>query len=137
LRHSTGAGFQDCNAALIVSNGVLVLAAGIFRVKGIAKASIKMSRTAKEGVIVVSKDDKKTSLFEINCDTDFVAKNEDFINFAKELSVLNNKCSSDIDNLNQSLMKNPIKVADNLVSFLATVGAKKAVGRTKTFHPAH
>ena len=59
LRQSTGAGFKDCNAALKESNGDLDKAAEILRVKGIAKASKKMSRDAKEGVIVVSGDNKK------------------------------------------------------------------------------
>ena len=62
LRQSTGAGFKDCNAALKESNGNLDKAAEILRVKGIAKASKKMSRDAKEGVIVVSGDINKTSL---------------------------------------------------------------------------
>ena len=96
LRQSTGAGFKDCNSALKESNGDLDKAAEILRVKGIAKASKKMSRDAKEGVIVISGDENKTSLIEINCETDFVAKNDDFINFVKELSEINNKCSSDI-----------------------------------------
>ena len=96
LRQSTGAGFKDCNSALKESNGDLDKAAEILRVKGIAKASKKMSRDAKEGVIVISGDKNKTSLIEINCETDFVAKNDDFINFVKELSEINNKCSSDI-----------------------------------------
>ena len=90
LRQSTGAGFKDCNAALKESNGDLDKAAEILRVKGIAKASKKMSRDAKEGVIVISGDKNKTSLIEINCETDFVAKNDDFINFVKELSEINN-----------------------------------------------
>ncbi len=77
LRQSTGAGFKDCNAALKESNGDIEKAAEILRVKGIAKASKKMSRDAKEGVIVVSGDSKKTSLIEVNCETDFVAKNDD------------------------------------------------------------
>ena len=95
LRLSTGAGFKDCSAALKESNGDLDKAAEILRVKGIAKASKKMSRDAKEGVIVVSGDSNKTSLIEVNCETDFVAKNNDFINFVKELSELNNKYNSD------------------------------------------
>ena len=65
LRQSTGAGFKDCNAALKESNGDLVKAAEILRVKGIAKASKKMSREAKEGVIVVSGNELKTSIIEI------------------------------------------------------------------------
>ena len=91
LRKSTGAGFKDCNAALKESNGDLDKAAEILRVKGIAKASKKMSRSATEGVVVTSGDEKKMSLIEVNCETDFVAKNEDFIEFVKELSELNNK----------------------------------------------
>ena len=78
LRQSTGAGFKDCNAALKESSGDIEKAAEILRVKGIAKASKKMSRDAKEGVVVVSGDSKKTSLIEVNCETDFVARNEDF-----------------------------------------------------------
>ena len=56
-----------------------------------------MSREAKEGVVALSGNDSTTSVIEVNCETDFVAKNEDFINFVKELSEINNKCSSDID----------------------------------------
>ena len=105
LRQSTGAGFKDCNAALKESSGDLVKAAEILRVKGIAKASKKMTRDAKEGVIVLSENDKKTSIIEVNCETDFVAKNNDFIIFVKELSELNNNCSSELDQLNKSKMK--------------------------------
>ena len=94
LRKSTGAGFKDCNLALKEADGDLNKAAEILRVKGIAKASKKMSRDAKEGVIIISGDKKKTSLLEVNCETDFVAKNEDFINFVKELSEINNSFKS-------------------------------------------
>ena len=76
LRQSTGAGFKDCNSALKEADGDLEKAAEILRVKGVAKASKKMSREAKEGVIVVSGNKNKTSLIEVNCETDFVAKNE-------------------------------------------------------------
>ena len=131
LRQSTGAGFKDCNAALKESNGDLDKAAEILRVKGIAKASKKMSRDAKEGVIVISGDKKKTSLIEINCETDFVAKNDDFINFVKELSEINNKCSSDLEKLNKSKMKNGKTVEDNLVSLIAKIGEKITIGKTK------
>ena len=66
LRQSTGAGFKDCNAALKESKGNLDKAVEILRVKGIAKASKKMSRDAKEGVIVVTGNTQKTSLIEVN-----------------------------------------------------------------------
>ncbi len=134
LRQSTGAGFKDCSAALKESSNDLDKAAEILRIKGIAKASKKMSRDAKEGVIVVSGDDKKTSIIEINCETDFVAKNDDFITFVKELSELNNVCSSDLSKLNTSKMKNNKTVAENLVALIAKIGEKITIGRTKTIN---
>ena len=132
LRKSTGAGFKDCNSALKESNGDLDKAVEILRVKGIAKASKKMSRDAKEGVILLSENEKKCSLLEVNCETDFVAKNEDFISFAKELSDLNNSCSSDFQKLNKSIMKNGKNVEENLVSLIAKIGEKITLGRAKT-----
>ena len=132
LRQSTGAGFKDCNTALKESNGDLDKAAEILRVKGIAKASKKMSRDAKEGVIVVSGDIKKTSLIEINCETDFVAKNDDFIKFVKELSEINNTCSSNLEKLNKKEMSNGKSVEDNFVSLIAKIGEKITVGKLKT-----
>ena len=66
LRQSTGAGFKDCSAALKESNGNLDKAAEILRVKGVAKASKKMSREAKEGVIALSGNDNKISIIEVN-----------------------------------------------------------------------
>ena len=96
LRQSTGAGFKDCNEVLKESLGNIDKAIEILRVKGISKASKKMSREANEGVVAVSSDEEKTSLIEVNCETDFVAKNEDFISFVKELSNLNNNSLSDL-----------------------------------------
>ena len=132
LREATGAGFKDCNLAIKESHGDLDKAIEILRVKGISKASKKMSRDAKEGVVVVSGDDTKTSLIEVNCETDFVAKNEDFINFVKELSELNNKNNSDIDELKASKMKNNQTVEDNIVALIAKIGEKITIGKAKT-----
>ena len=132
LRKITGAGFKDCNSALKESNGDLDKASEILRVKGIAKPSKKMSRDAKEGVIVISGDKNKTSLIEINCETDFVAKNEDFINFAKEISEINYKCSSDLEKLNHFQMSNNKTVEENLVSLIAKIGEKITIGKVKT-----
>ena len=132
LRKSTGAGFKDCNAALKESNGNLDKAAEILRVKGIAKASKKMSRSATEGVVVISGNEKKMSLLEINCETDFVAKNEDFINFVKELSELNNEHSSNIEKLLVSKMENNKTVDENMVALIAKIGEKITIGRAKT-----
>ena len=134
LRKSTGAGFKDCNAALKESNGDLDKAAEILRVKGIAKASKKMSRNATEGVVVVSGDEKKMSVIEVNCETDFVAKNEDFIKFVKELSKLNNDHSSNIDKIKKAMMENNKTVDENLVALIAKIGEKITIGRSKTLN---
>ena len=134
LREATGAGFKDCNLAIKESGGDIDKAIEILRVKGISKASKKMSRDAKEGVVATSGDESKTSLIELNCETDFVAKNDDFISFAKELSDLNNKNNSDLDKLNKSNMLNGKTVEDNLVSLIAKMGEKITIGRVKTFN---
>ena len=132
LREATGAGFKDCNLAIKESNGDIYKAIEILRVKGISKASKKMSRDAKEGVVAVSGDENKTSVVEVNCETDFVAKNEDFTNFVKELSELNNQKNSNIDDLKNSKMTNGETVEDNIVSLIAKIGEKITIGKTKT-----
>tara|TARA_B100000965_G_scaffold61318_1_gene47140 strand:- start:78 stop:929 length:852 start_codon:yes stop_codon:yes gene_type:complete len=133
LRQSTGAGFKDCSAAIEESNGDLEKAAEILRVKGISKASKKMSRTAKEGVVAVSGDEKKISVIEVNCETDFVAKNNDFVDFVKELSEINNSTNSIIETLKKTKMKNSKSVDDNLIALISKVGEKITIGRAKTF----
>ena len=134
LREATGAGFKDCNLAVKESGGDLDKAIEILRVKGISKASKKMSRDAKEGVVATSGDENKTSVIELNCETDFVAKNDDFILFAKELSELNNTNESDVEKLNKTSMKNGKTVEDNLVALIAKMGEKITIGRIKTFN---
>ena len=134
LRQSTGAGFKDCNSAIQESGGELDKAVEILRIKGISKASKKMSREAKEGVIAVSGDEEKISLIEVNCETDFVAKNENFINFVKEISDINNSLNSDLEKLKKFNMKNTKTVEDNLVSMISKIGEKITIGRAKTFN---
>ncbi|MDA9862252.1 translation elongation factor Ts [Candidatus Pelagibacter sp.] len=134
LREATGAGFKDCNLAIKESGGDLDKAVEILRVKGISKASKKMSRDAKEGVIATSGDENKISVIEINCETDFVAKNDDFVSFAKELSELNNQNSSDLEKLNKSKMANGETVEDSLVALIAKMGEKITLGKAKTFN---
>ena len=134
LRQSTGSGFKDCNAAIQESGGDLDKAVEILRIKGISKATKKMSRDAKEGVIAVSGDENKISLVEVNCETDFVAKNDNFINFVKELSELNNSYNSNVEELKKSKMKNSETVDENLVSLIAKIGEKITIGRAKTFN---
>ena len=132
LREATGAGFKDCNLAIKESAGDLDKAIEILRVKGISKASKKMSRDAKEGVVALSGNENKTSIIEVNCETDFVAKNEDFTNFVKELSELNNEKNSKVDELKNSIMKNGETVEENMISLIAKIGEKITIGKTKT-----
>ena len=132
LREATGAGFKDCNSAIKESDGDLDKAIEILRIKGVSKASKKMSREAKEGVVAISGDEKKTSIIEVNCETDFVAKNEYFINFVKELSELNDQNDSNIEKLKSSKMKNGSTVDDALVALIAKIGEKITIGQTKT-----
>ena len=132
LRQATGAGFKDCNLAIKESGGDLEKAVEILRVKGISKASKKMTRDAKEGVVAISGDETKTSIIEVNCETDFVAKNDDFINFVKELSEINNQNDSNVEEIKKSKMHNNKSVEDNLVSLIAKIGEKITIGKTKT-----
>ena len=131
LRKSTGAGFKDCSVALQEGNGDIEKAIEILRIKGISKASKKMSRDANEGVVAVSGDEKKLTLIEVNCETDFVAKNNNFVTFVKELSELNLQSNANIDDLKKSKMKNGDTVDQNLVNLIAKIGEKITIGRTK------
>ena len=134
LRQSTGAGFKDCSAALQEGNGDIEKAIEILRIKGISKASKKMSRNANEGVVAVSGDEKKLTLIEVNCETDFVAKNDNFVTFVKELSELNLQSNANIDDLKKSKMKNGDTVDQSLVNLIAKIGEKITIGRTKTLN---
>ena len=137
LRSLSGAGFKDCSAALIESKGQIDKAIEILRVKGISKASKKMSRSANEGLISISENDQKTSIIEINCETDFVAKNNDFMTFAEELSEMNNSFSSDRKKLMSSKMKNEKTVDENLLALISKIGEKITIGRSKTLEKSN
>ena len=89
LREITGVGFKDCKVALDENKGDIEKSIEFLRKKGIAKASKKMDRTAADGLVLAHKKDGEISIIEINSETDFVAKNENFISFCKELSKIN------------------------------------------------
>ena len=132
LRSTTGAGFKDCNSALKEASGDLNKAIEILRIKGVSKASKKMSREANEGLIFICGDERKTSIIEINCETDFVAKNDDFLNFTKEIGEINNSVNSDLEKLNNCKMENGSTVSQNLIDLIAKIGEKITIGRSKT-----
>ena len=101
---------------------------------GVAFPRADTWRDAKEGVIATSGDENKISIIEVNCETDFVAKNDDFVLFAKELSELNNQAESNIEKLSETKMSNGETVKDSLVALIAKMGEKITIGRAKTFN---
>jgi len=133
LRELTGVGFKDCKLALDENKGDIEKSIEFLRKKGIAKASKKMSRTASEGLALVTENDNEVSIIEINSETDFVAKNKDFISFCKELSQINFLSKGDLDKLNNSKMKNGDLVKDNLVALIAKIGEKITIRRSQFF----
>ncbi len=133
LREMTGVGFKDCKAALDETKGDIEKSVEFLRKRGIAKASKKMSRTASEGLALVKEEGGKISLIEINSETDFVAKNKDFIIFCKELSEINFLNEGNLEKINNAKMKNNISVKDNLVNLIAKVGEKITIRRANFF----
>tara|TARA_B100000575_G_scaffold293203_2_gene303837 strand:- start:4262 stop:5128 length:867 start_codon:yes stop_codon:yes gene_type:complete len=130
LREMTGVGFKDCKIALDESKGDIDKSIEFLRKKGIAKASKKMNRIASEGLALVKEEAGQISLIEVNSETDFVAKNKDFINFCKELSDLNFISKGDLIKLNESKMANGNLVKDNLVNLIAKIGEKITIRRS-------
>ena len=98
LREITGVGCKDCKLAIEENNGDINKSIEYLRKKGIAKASKKISRLAADGLVLIYKKNDMISAIEINSETDFVAKNKEFITFCKEISEINFKTQGDIRN---------------------------------------
>ena len=130
LREMTGVGFKDCKAALDETKGDIEKSIVLLRKKGIAKINKRMSRVAAEGLIYISEKDNNISLVEINSETDFVARNKDFINFGKEVSDLSLSKSGKIEDLLNAKMKNNKIVNDNLIDLVSKIGEKITLRRT-------
>ena len=126
LREATGAGFKDCNLAIKESGGDLDKAVEILRVKGISKASKKMSRDAKEGVIATSGDESKISVIEINCETDFVAKNDSYLELAHSLA--NHAIDFDTKEAFLSSTFDGMTVEEKLTQQTGVIGEKIEIG---------
>ena len=133
LREMTGVGFKDCKIALDETKGDIEKSVEFLRKKGIAKASKKMSRTASEGLVLVKENSGQISIIEINSETDFVAKNKDFINFCKELSDINFTSKGNLDKLNDTKMANGNLVKENLINLIAKIGEKITIRRVNFF----
>ncbi len=135
LRQRTGAGLMDCKKALTEANGDMEKAVEILRIKGIATRNKKADRKASEGILAVQvdADGKSAILLELNCETDFVAKNENFIALAKDLVGQANK--NGVDNfLDQPYHADPSrKVNDFLNDQVTKIGENLKVSRVLKF----
>jgi len=133
LREITGVGFKDCKLAIDENNGDINKSIEYLRKKGIAKASKKMSRIAADGLVLIYEKNGMISAIEINSETDFVAKNKEFIAFCKEISEINFKTQGDIKKINYSIMENKKTVEETLVALIAKIGEKITLRRSKFF----
>ena len=133
LREITGVGYKDCKIAIDETKGDIEKSIELLRKKGIAKASKRMGRTAAEGLVCIYENKNKFSMIEINCETDFVAKNEEFINFVEEISQLSLAASGKIKEILKSKMKNKKNVEENLVDLVSKIGEKITLRRSAFF----
>jgi len=130
LREITGVGFKDCKSAIDETKGDIEKSIELLRKKGIAKASKRMGRTAAEGLVCIYEKKNKFSMIEINSETDFVAKNDEFINFAEEVSQLSLSVSGKMVDILKSKMMNNKNVEDNLVDLVSKIGEKITLRRS-------
>ena len=130
LREITGVGFKDCKNAIDETNGDIEKSIELLRKKGIAKANKRMERVASEGLISISEKNNKYSIVEINSETDFVAKNNDFINFVEETSNIALETSGKTEDILKSKMQNEKSVEDNLALLISKIGEKITLRRT-------
>ena len=130
LREITGVGFKDCKNAIDETKGDIEKSVELLRKKGIAKASKRMTRVAAEGLICIHEQDNKFSMIEINSETDFVAKNNLFVNFAEEISQLALIKSGKIEDILNTKMANKKNVKDNLIDLISKMGEKITLRRS-------
>jgi len=134
LRERTGAGMMECKKALVECDGDIEVAIEHMRKTGLAKADKKAGRTAAEGLIAIkaSDDNKKVAIVEVNCETDFVTKGDDFQNFCNEVAqlALDNE-PADLDALLATPMASGDSIADTLKAMIAKIGENMGVRRFK------
>ena len=129
LREKTGAGMLDCKKALTESNGDMETAVKILREKGLAAAANRSSKTAAEGLNRISVKDKSAVIVEVNCETDFVTRNESFIGFAESTAgLIANTKPADLDAL-MNLDVKGVKFSEELASYAAKMGENIKVRR--------
>ena len=130
LREITGVGFKDCKNAIDETKGDIEKSIELLRKQGIAKASKRMARVAAEGLICIYEQDNKFSMIEINSETDFVAKNNQFINFAEEVAKIAFTKSGKLKDILNTTMLNKKNVKDSLVDLISKIGEKITLRRS-------
>jgi len=130
LRELTGVGFKDCKIAIDENKGDIDKSIEFLRKKGIAKANKKMERVAADGLISICEKENKFSIIEVNSETDFVAKNHEFIKFVEEVSNITLLNLGKMDAILNHQMENKKKVKDNLIALIAKIGEKITIRRS-------
>ncbi len=133
LRELTGVGFGDCNIAIKECDGDIEKSIKYLRIRGFAKAGKKMERIANDGLICVHEENNKLSIIEINCETDFAAKNLEFLDFSENLSKLCFELKGDLNNLKKKKMKDGNSVDDNVINLISKIGEKITIRRCNFF----
>jgi elongation factor Ts len=128
LRELTGAGIQDCKTALSENNYDIEKSIEYLRKKGITKAAKKSSRDAAEGLAVIASNNSKACILEVNSETDFVAKNNEFINFCSEISKIALANNYNLETLFNAKINNSL-IKDELVNLIAKIGENIKIRR--------
>jgi elongation factor Ts len=131
LRERTGAGMMDCKKALAETNGDMEAAIDWLRAKGLSAAAKKAGRTAAEGLVGVAVDGTKGAVVEVNSETDFVAKNEQFQQFVAAVSQLALGTGGDVETLKSSTFPGGGTVEEKLTENIATIGENQSLRRTQ------
>ncbi|MDA3042506.1 MULTISPECIES: translation elongation factor Ts [unclassified Campylobacter] len=132
LRESTGAGMMDCKKALVETNGDMEKAVDLLREKGLGKAAKKADRLASEGLVCVEVNGNAATISEVNSETDFVARNQNFIDLVKNITIHVQKNSIEtVEALNESVIDG-VKFEDHLKTQIATIGENLVVRRFET-----
>ncbi len=132
LRERTGAGMMDCKKALAENNGDLEASIDWLRAKGLSAAAKKSGRTAAEGLVGVAVEGKKGALVEVNSETDFVAKNEQFQQFVGEVSKIVLNSGDDVEALKSAAFPGGGTVEEKLTDNIATIGENQSLRRAAT-----
>jgi elongation factor Ts len=132
LRERTGAGMMDCKKALAENNGDMEASIDWLRAKGLSAAAKKSGRTAAEGLVGVAVEGKKGALVEVNSETDFVAKNEQFQDFVREVSALALTTGDDVEALKSASFPGGGTVEEKLTDNIATIGENQSLRRAAT-----